>query len=142
MKPILISVTIGGLILAMLLLAPERGPAEEQNLFVPDKALCGKMLRFGLEAYQRGRYLDAKQYFRKAVQADPSSSDAWIYYDQAVISALAEKVEKDANLILPDVSPRQDQHTGFPLHKAPPPPPKPAPAQDELEFKIVDDEGC
>ena len=142
MKPILISVTIGGLILAMLLLPPERGTAEEQNMFVPDKALCDKMLRFGLEAYQRGRYLDAKQYFRKAVQADPANADAWIYYDQSVISALAEKVEKDVSLILPDVSSRPDQHTGAPLHKAPPPPPKPAPAQKEPEFKIVEDEGC
>ena len=72
----------------------------------PDKELCARMLRFGNEAYARGKYLDAKEYFRKAVKADPTSLKAWRYYDQAVIFGLAEKVEKNANLILPDVSTR------------------------------------
>ncbi|MBW2009543.1 MAG: hypothetical protein JRJ16_16220, partial [Deltaproteobacteria bacterium] len=39
-----------------LFLAP-LGPAfaEDKTPFVPDKALCAKMLRFGKEAYQRGK---------------------------------------------------------------------------------------
>ena len=144
MKVICISIAMGALILAMLFSSPEPGLAQEPTQGIPDKALCSKMLRFGLEAYERGRYLDAKEYFRKAVQADPTSADAWKYYDQAVISALAEKVEKDANLISPDVSSRKEHDTGSPLPQSPPPPPKPAPAEKDkgIEFKILEDEGC
>jgi tetratricopeptide (TPR) repeat protein len=144
MKVICISIAMGALILAMLSSSPEPGLAQEPGQGIPDKALCSKMLRFGVEAYERGRYLDAKEYFRKAVQADPTSADAWKYYDQSVISALAEKVEKDANLILPDVSSRKEHDTGPALPQSPPPPPKPAPAEKDkgIEFKILEDEGC
>jgi hypothetical protein len=110
----------------------------------PDKELCEKMIRFGMEAYARGKYLDAKEYFRKAVNADPASIKAWRYYDQAVIFGLAEKVEKDANLTLPDVSTRQEG--GISMSPAPPtspPPPEPAvKKKEETGFKIIDDEGC
>lgn len=85
----------------------------------------------------RGKYLDAKEYFRKAVQADPASPVAWRYYDLTTIFALAEKVEKDASLVAPDVSGRGEE--GSP--PAPPPASEAAPAP-EKEFKIVDDEGC
>ena len=114
--------------------------AEEPKLFVPDKALCAKMLQFGKEAYQRGKYLDAKEYFRKAVQADPASEVAWHYYDLAAVFALAEKVEKNADLLTPGVSSRVETDSSS---AAPPPPPaKPAEAKEKVEFKIVDDEGC
>ena len=116
--------------------------AQEAAVCQPDKALCARMLRFGQEAYARGKYLDAKEYFRKAVKADPTSLKAWRYYDQAVIFGLAEKVEKNANLVLPDVSNRQETQTG--LTPAPPPaPPKPSVTpQQNSGFKILDDEGC
>ena len=107
----------------------------------PDKELCAKMLRFGKQAYQRGKYLDAKEYFRKAVQADPASPTAWRYYDQTVIFGLAEKVEKNANLVLPDVSTRQEASAGQPA-EAPPAPLEPAPEKAPSGFVIVDDEGC
>ena len=114
--------------------------AEKPKLFIPDKALCAKMLRFGKEAYMRGRYLDAKEYFRKAIQADPTSQTAWRYYDQAVIFGLAERVEKDAGLLLPGKSERVEQPvTGAP---APPSPPAQSETKKEPEFKIVEDEGC
>jgi hypothetical protein len=114
--------------------------AEETKLFIPDKALCAKMLRFGKESYQRGKYLDAKEYFRKAVQADPQSKVAWHYYDLAAVFALAEKVEKNADLLTPGISARGESDTGS---AAPPPPPaKPAEEKEKVEFKIVDDEGC
>ena len=124
--------------------------AEEPKTFIPDKALCAKMLRFGKEAYMRGKYLDAKAYFRKAVQADPNSPVAWRYYDLAAVFALAEKVEQNADLIAPGASQRQEAP---PLGSAAPPsgaaastpspasPPKKPPAK-KFEFKIVDDEGC
>jgi tetratricopeptide (TPR) repeat protein len=116
--------------------------AKETVTYQPDKELCARMIRFGVEAYTRGKYLDAKEYFRKAVKADPSSLKAWRYYDQAVIFALAEKVEKNANLVLPDVSSRQETGEGL----TPPPPPvskdTTAKQPEESGFKIVDDEGC
>lgn len=116
--------------------------AQESSICPPDKELCARMLRFGEEAYARGKYLDAKEYFRKAVKADPTSLTAWRYYDYAVIFGLAEKVEKNANLVLPDVSTRQEGGVGsFPT--APPAPQKPATGEkEEFGFKIVDDEGC
>lgn len=110
----------------------------------PDKELCAKMLRFGQQAYVRGKYLDAKEYFRKAVQADPTSMNAWTYYDMTVVFALAEKVEKNSNLVLPDVSTRQEAAADL-SSGTPPAPPEAAPAQKPkggFKFKIVDDEGC
>jgi hypothetical protein len=116
--------------------------AQDPVTYKPDKDLCARMLRFGIEAYARGKYLDAKEYFRKAVKADLTSRNAWRYYDQAIIFGLAEKVEKNANLVLPDVSSRQE--TGGDLSAAPPPvlPDTAAKQPEKSGFKIVDDEGC
>jgi hypothetical protein len=130
--------------LALMVSLPGRTMAEGPAKFVPDTALCAKMLRFGKEAYSRGRYLDAKEYFRKAVQADPGSQVAWRYYDQAVIFALAEKVEKNSGLTLPGVSERPE--TGQVTPEAAPPAPvakKPQGKEGgEGGFKILEDEGC
>ena len=126
-------------ILSAFIFLPQNTPAQEAKAFVPDKALCAEMIRFGIQSYQRGKFLDAKEYFRKAVQADPASPLAWRHYDLSVISALAEKVNKDTGLIEPDVSP---QGSSTAQASAPPPPaPKPAPAKKE-KFVIVEDEGC
>ena len=127
---------IAALLLALVLVSAPLCSAQEPETSSPDQALCEKMLRFGKEAYQRGKYLDAKEYFRKAIKADPGSTEAWVFYDQAVIFALAEKVEKKADLVLPDASTRQEASTGAP------PPPTPQPKEDKIEFKIVEDEGC
>ncbi len=134
-------VTLLGILFSVLLAYPTLTPAEEPKLFIPDKAFCAKMIRFGKQAYDRGKYLDAKNYFRKAIQADPTSSAAWRFYDQAVIFALAENVEKDARLILPGTSEREEKGAGA-APSAPPIPPKPAAEGTKTEFKIVDDEGC
>ena len=132
--------TLTVLFLAVLLLFPSAVPAEDSTPKGIDKAFCAKMIRHGQEAYQRGKYLDAKEYFRKAIQADPSSTPAWAYYDQAVIFALAEKVEKNANLVMPDTSTRSEQSTAAPAAKTPPPlEPK---AKKKPAFVIVEDEGC
>ena len=114
--------------------------AQDSKAVVPDKALCAEMIRFGTQAYQRGKFLDAKEYFRKAVQADPDSNAAWTHYDLSVISALAEKLNKNTGLIAPDVSIQGQAASG----SAPPPPPpaqQPAPKK-KPQFKIVEDEGC
>lgn len=126
--------------LTLLVLPPLAGWAEQPSGQSPDKALCAKMIQHGQQAYQRGKYLDAKEYFRKAIQADPKSMAAWAHYDQAVIFALAEKVEKNANLVMPDVSTRPAQQ-GPAVQAPPPPPPKPA-AKKKPAFRIVEDEGC
>jgi tetratricopeptide (TPR) repeat protein len=113
----------------------------------PDKALCDKMIRLGQQSYQRGKYLDAKEYFRKAVQADPNSSAAWRQYDIAVVSALAEKVEKEEGLTAPGVSDRKEAAPAGRPETAPstsvqPPPPPATPAPAKKERPPVKDEGC
>jgi len=127
--------------LAVFLFPLKDSISQDSKNCPPDKELCAKMLRFGKQAYQRGKYLDAKEYFRKAVKADPASTTAWRYYDQAVTFGRAEKVEKNANLVLPDVSSRQEAAAGLPP-AAPPAVPEPAPAKEPSGFVIIDDEGC
>jgi tetratricopeptide (TPR) repeat protein len=124
--------------LALLAGLPGRTMAQEPTRFIPDKALCEKMIRSGKEAYSRGKYLDAKEYFRKAVQADPGSKTAWRYYDQAVIFALAERVERNSGLTLPGVSQRQEPARAVP----PPAPAAKKPQEKESGFTIEEDEGC
>ncbi|MBW1789440.1 MAG: hypothetical protein JRK53_22960 [Deltaproteobacteria bacterium] len=125
-----------GFVLALFSI-PQNAIAEDAKGFVPDKALCAKMIQFGKQSYQRGKYLDAKEYFRKAVQADPMSALAWRHYDLAFIFALAEKVNKNTDLIAPDVSVRGAAET----QAAPPPAPKPAPVKKRRPV-VEEDEGC
>jgi len=140
MKHGIICFTLTVFLLSTMLFFPGiDASAADTQATAPDKELCAKMIRFGKQSYQRGKYLDAKEYFRKAVQADPSSIAAWRHYDLAVIYALAEKVNKNTGLIAPDVSPQ-----GPATAAAAPPPPapkKPAPAK-KPKFVIVEDEGC
>ena len=144
MKPKFIASIILVFFLTIFFFVPTYTMSQGPENCPPDKELSARMLRFGMEAYARGKYLDAKEYFRKAVKADPASIKAWLYYDQAVIFGLAEKVEKDANLILPDVSTRQEGGISIsPTPPTSPPPPEPAVRKkEETGFKIVDDEGC
>ena len=104
--------TLFSLVAALMMVIPLLSSsvfAEDQPTVVPDKLLCAKMIRFGKEAYNRGRFQDAKEYFRKATMYDPNSKKAWRYYDQAVLFALAERVETKENqdLLLPGTSTRQ-----------------------------------
>ncbi|MCJ7685838.1 MAG: hypothetical protein MUO68_16270 [Desulfobacteraceae bacterium] len=139
MKHGILCFTLMAFILSALIFLPKNAPAQEAKAFTPDKALCAQMIRFGKQSYQRGKFLDAKEYFRKAVQADPASPLAWRHYDLSVISALAEKVNKDTGLIAPDVSPQGPAQAKAAV--PPPPAPKPAPGK-KGKFVIVEDEGC
>jgi len=143
-KPNFIALIVLIFFLTIFFFVPTHNMAQEPANCPPDKELCARMLRFGQEAYARGKYLDAKEYFRKAVKADPTSPKAWRYYDQAVIFGLAEKVEKNANLTLPDVSTRQEGGISTsPTPSTSPPPQEPAvKKKEETGFKIIDDEGC
>ena len=138
MKKSIIGVTLITFLLGGWIFFAQGASAQETRISAPDKTLCAEMIRFGTQAYQRGKFLDAKEYFRKAVQADPNSTEAWTRYDLSVISALAEKVNKNTGLIAPDTSIQGQAATGA---EPPPPVAKPAPKKKPA-FKIVEDEGC
>jgi Tfp pilus assembly protein PilF len=104
MKHGILCFTLMAFVLSFFVFLPQNVSGEDARAFVPDKARCAQMIQFGKQSYQRGKFLDAKEYFRMALQADPASSKAWMQYDLAVISALAEKVNKNMGLIAPDVS--------------------------------------
>jgi len=106
MKHGTVSVALVISLLCSPLFLPLNAPAADARGPATDTARCEEMIRFGNQAYDRARYLDAKEYFRKAVQADPSSKAAWRHYDLSVIYALAEKVNKNTGLIAPDSSPK------------------------------------
>jgi hypothetical protein len=120
------------------------GLIAQKTSYSPDKELCARMIAAGKEYYERGRYLDAKNFFRKAVEADPQSQKAWFYYDRTVIFALAEKVEKKNDLLYPDTSIRgvsgsQGQH---PAIAAPPVGAvQPQPTQG-VPMAAPEEEGC
>lgn len=130
--------------------------AEDTPKFIPDKLLCAKMIRFGKEAYQRGRYLDAKQFFKRATMADPASKKAWRYYDQAVIFALAEKVEAKENrdllsagtsrrsLVQPAIQQSVTPPAGAEMNTVPPLPPVATPVEEAEtdNFEPEEEEGC
>jgi tetratricopeptide (TPR) repeat protein len=131
-------VVLGMFVLGTLFFLPLNAAAADAEGPAPDKALCAKMIQTGKQAYQAGRFLDAKEYFRKAVQADPSSTAAWEHYDLSVINALGEKVNKNSGLIAPGGS---GEAPAKGIEAPPPPPQAPAPAK-KPKFVIEDDEGC
>lgn len=137
MKYRILSTVIMVCLLVAFVVIPQATTAEEPGSVVPDKALCAKMIRFGKQAYDRGMYLDAKEYFRKAVQADPTNQTAWKHYDMATIFGLAEKVEKNTDLVAPDSSTREQ--TGA---VAPTPPPAPAAPEKKGVAPVEEEEGC
>jgi hypothetical protein len=128
------------LVLSLLVLVafpPRIAQTDEPKAIVPDKARCGEMIRFGKQAYDRGKFLDAKAHFRQAVQADPASDAAWHHYDLSVVSALAEKVNKDSDLLAPNVS--EKGRTQASSGAASPPPPAPV---KKKKIPVEEDEGC
>ena len=124
----------------------------------PDKDLCALMIRHGNEAYDRGKYLDARKYYRLAVAADPGSTRAWSLYDRSLLSHMAQQIEKtgtfnpfitaeDADQILkprlqgaPAAVPTPEPPTG----QTPLPPPSDAGASENMPEGVIigDDEGC
>jgi len=70
-----------------------------------DEELSGRLVRFGLVSLKRGRYIEAKRFFWKAILVNPTSNVAWLYYDQAVIHTLADEVPRVPSLVgLPGLS--------------------------------------
>lgn len=64
-----------------------------------NNALCARLIRQGKVYLERGRYLEAKKQFAKAVMVDPTSQMAWRNYDIAVIYLMADKVEAAPGLV-------------------------------------------
>ncbi len=115
---------------------PRTARTAEPKAVLPDKTHCGEMIRFGKQAYDRGKFLDAKAYFRQAVEADTTSTAAWRYYDLSVVSALAEKANKNTELLAPDVSGKGRAQASSDAVSPPPPPPV------KKQTPVVEDEGC
>jgi tetratricopeptide (TPR) repeat protein len=63
----------------------------------PDSAAL--MLRKGKEAFSRARYGEAREYFRKAIQADPHSQKSWSYYDLAQLYTVAEQFKNHGRVV-------------------------------------------
>ena len=120
----------------------ETGGIQQAEPTDQDREYCASMIRFGKEAFQRGRYLDAKQFFRQAIEADRTNSKAWLYYDRTVIFALAEKVEQGSSLLAPgrslsssseNTSLVQTEQAALPLVPL---------AESEEEEEEEEEEGC
>ena len=93
------------------------------------------MLRKGQESFSRAKYNEAKDYFRKAVQADPTSQKAWSYYDLSLFYTVGEQYRNHGKVVL-STAPQ----TETVLETAPPGAPTvPArePALKELKGKTV-----
>ncbi len=124
--------------------------AQGQISQVPDKKTFEKMMRFGKEAYLRGKYEDAKAFFRKAIEADPTSKTAWTFYDISSIMALGKKVEKQVDLLassevqIPEEKASSGGVSSTPTVPVMPEPKKEVQKREEpkTEFKIMHDEGC
>lgn len=125
----------------------------------PDKNFCGLMIRSGNEAYDRGKYLEARKYYRMAIASDPFSATSWALYDRSLLAHMAHQIERTGKFI-PFV-PTEDMKKMFmaapqgapvysepatipPVGQSPSPQPPDTPAGEKhLEGVIIgDDEGC
>ncbi len=54
--------------------------------YVVDKALCKQLVTSGNLAMDSGNLSEAKDYFQKAVQADPMSETAWKLFEKSLVA--------------------------------------------------------
>ncbi len=135
------------LILSLLLgigigLGIEFGLAQQTGQGSPgsrDAGLSALMLRKGKESFDRARYGEAKEYFRRAILADPASPAGWSYYDLALIYTVAEQFKKHGKIVestapapetkaAPSSGPAQEPKPGMTAEPAPQTPAAPAKA--------------
>lgn len=133
-----------GLVLALAVgLALAAGADVEKPAACVNKKLCAEKLRFGVEAYNRGRYIEAKAYFRQAVQADPNNIRAWSYYDLSIMYDLAEQVKRTGRVTVSSApNPASTPDLGRVQTQAPAPAPPAPPAPTTGGGIVIDDEGC
>jgi tetratricopeptide (TPR) repeat protein len=139
--------------------------ASQQKSSTSDKELCALMIRKGKESFGRNRYAEAKEFFRRAVSADPGSKEAWSNYDLAVLYSVAEQY-KDHGGVAASTAPAATSaegapaspSSGSPAVSSPSDARKPAPQASVPEgtepeksehipvvvpkFRIENDEGC
>ena len=125
----------------------------------PDKDFCALMIRSGNEAYDRGKYLEARKYYRMAIASDPSSAKAWALYDRSFLSHMASQIERTGKFIpfvptddvkkmfmaVPQHVPQRAPSAKIPgPSKLTPHPPQSTPAQEKMPQGVIigDDEGC
>lgn len=116
-------------------------PAVSNPKVCTDKDLCAESLRYGQQAFDRGLYADAKQYFKQAVMADPTSATAWAYYDLCVMYDVADQVKQAGKVQVSGAPAPGSGGSTVSEGSAPPPPPKPAPVVPSGGI-VIDDEGC
>lgn len=146
-----------GLLMAIVFLSGASAREGFKPSCPPDKDLCALMIRYGNEAYSRGKYLEAKKFYRMAVAADPSSPKAWALYDRAFLADMAKQVERTGKFIpfvpagdLEKMTVPEPQPVPAPSATAPeavPTPPGAAGTKEPQEVLpsgvvIADDEGC
>jgi outer membrane biosynthesis protein TonB len=88
------------------------------------------MLRKGKESFSRARYGEAREYFRKAIQADPHSQKAWSYYDLAQLYTVAEQFKNHGRIVASTAPPPEQTAEPAPAPPAPPMAPG-APAKEK-----------
>jgi len=82
--------------------------AKAQTSVDPERSAM--MLRKGQEFFSRSKFNEAKDFFRKAVQADPTSQKAWSYYDLSLFYTVGEQYKNHGKVVLssapqPEASP-------------------------------------
>ena len=77
------------------------------------------MLRKGQESFSRSKFNEAKDFFRKAVQADPTSQKAWSYYDLSLFYTVGEQYKNHGKVVLSSApQPEASQETAPPTAPA------------------------
>ena len=64
-----------------------------------DAGLSAEMMRKGEESFGRSRYGEAREYFHKAILADPASTNGWSWYDLALIYTIAEQFKDHGEIV-------------------------------------------
>ena len=100
---------------------------------VVGKEFSSRMVRAGKEFFDRGKFLDARTFFKKAIKADVNNENAWRWYNITLSYALAEQSKK---IIYPDVPSSSASDETLPLKK-----PELVP---EMEYEDEDEDmdGC
>ena len=94
----------------------------------PDRSAL--MVRKGQESFSRSKFNEAKEFFRKAVQADPTSQKAWSYYDLSLFYTVGEQYKNHGKVVLSSApQPEATQETA--------PPTAPAVAEGTLPGKTL-----
>ncbi len=65
-----------------------------------DPERSAMLVRKGQESFSRSKFNEAKDFFRKAVQADPTSQKAWSYYDLSIFYTVGEQYKNHGKIVL------------------------------------------